>query len=163
MIVSSFQAVGPVLVVFSTNDVIWERVVRWFTKSPVSHAALAVRRADGWAVIEMKDAGFQVVPLAEWSKHNRLVAAFATRHAADAQLAALNTLTPFREAEYDHSGFYLWPITQRREVSTEKLICTELVAIYLRALGLDVDPARGHTPDEALAWLLRHPLAERVG
>lgn len=161
MIVSAFQARDNVLVAFSTSDVLWERIVRRFTKSSTSHALLLIKRADGWVAMEMKDQGFQLVAYATWAKSNRLVATFSTRHSTEQQLTALQALHPYRDAKYDHAGFYLYPFSKRRPVRTGKLICTEMVAIYLRALGLDADPAVAATPAEQLAWLATHPQARR--
>src|SRR5512138_3812095 len=82
--------IEPTRIGFSTTDGILSRLIRFGTRSPVSHAFLVYFDVDFGRemVMEAVGAGFRIVPLDKFAKHNRVVAIVTPRHPIDEGLKA---------------------------------------------------------------------------
>ncbi len=82
--------IEPVRIGFSTTDAFLSRLIRRMTGSQVSHAFLVYRDVDFERVMVMEavGAGFRIVPLDKFEKHNRVVAIVTPRHSIDEGLKA---------------------------------------------------------------------------
>ncbi len=77
--------IEPTRIGFSTTDGILSRLIRFGTRSPVSHAFLVYFDVDfdREMVMEAVGAGFRIVPLDKFAKHNRIVEIVTPRHSID--------------------------------------------------------------------------------
>jgi hypothetical protein len=80
----------PTRVGFSTTNAPLSRLIRRLTRSRVSHAFLVYRDVDfdREMVMEAVGAGFRIVPLDKFEKHNSIVRLFTPRHSIDEGLKA---------------------------------------------------------------------------
>ncbi len=148
---------------FSTQTGPLSRVIRWFTRSPVSHAMITFRDATLGKVMVMEATGrgFRMVPWAGWCLHNSMKARFALRVAEDVQLTALQNLAEKLGAEYDYISLlgFLWRRWRKRYDNplddAKRLICSEAVATFLGLCGLKMDDPSSYTPND-LFVLLEH-------
>lgn len=82
--------IEPTRIGFSTTEALLSRLIRRFTRSRVSHAWLVYRDVDfdREMVMEAVGAGFRIVPLDKFAKHNRIVEIVTPRHPIDEGLKA---------------------------------------------------------------------------
>lgn len=147
-----------VTVCFSTTDSLLSRLVRWFTKSPVSHALLVYRdeTLGQLMVLEATGRGFVAVPWTRWLSANTLVASFNLPTSLATQRTALSLIAQDLGTEYDSLGLvgFIWRRWVSRYhnplASTKKLVCAEVVAMFLVYSGvLSVkDDTESFTPDD---------------
>jgi hypothetical protein len=80
----------PTRVGFSTTDALLSRLVRRLSRSRVSHAFLVYRDVDfdREMVMEAVGAGFRLLPLDKFARHNSIVRIFTPRHSLDEGLKA---------------------------------------------------------------------------
>lgn len=151
---------------FSTTDSWASGVIRWGTRSTVSHALVTYRSSTLGRVMVMEAVGrgFVMLPWRSWRQRNKLVARFAVRVPVAQQLAALHQVTTSLGAEYDSLSllgfiFRRWRKRARNPLDNAgKLICSEVVAKLLKLAGLGgfEDPGQW-TPADLLQAALSRP------
>jgi hypothetical protein len=124
-----------------TNN-IGSRVIRWFTKSRVSHAFLVYKDQE-WGedfVMEATDGGVKISALAKFSKHNDIIAIIEPKQSLEVGVkeAAINWLGN----HFDYEGIlgmmivyigHWFRLTWRNPfVSTTSAFCSEFVARVLQ-------------------------------
>lgn len=147
--------IEPTRIGFSTTNALLSRLIRWGTRSPVSHAFLVYFDVDfdREMVMEAVGAGFRIVPLDKFAKHNRIVEIVTPRHPIDEGLKAA---VDWLGEGYDKSGlvglaalllFRALRLRMRRArnvfASRRTLFCSEAVARACRAAkypGFAQDP-----------------------
>ena len=165
--------IEPTRIGFSTTDALLSRLIRRITGSKVSHAFLVYFDVDfdREMVMEAVGAGFRIVPLDKFAKHNRIVAIVRPRHPIDEGLRAA---VDWLGEGYDAPGLVgmalllAFRALRRRArrarnllASRRALFCSEAVARACRACrypGFDRDP-EATTPQDLYAFFL----AEQVG
>lgn len=158
--------IEPVRIGFSTTDAVLSRLIRWTTGSSVSHAFLVYRDVDFDRVMVMEavGAGFRIVPLDKFEKHNRVVALVTPRHAIDEGLKAA---VEWLGEAYDKGGLVgmglllllrAFRLRIRRVhnflANRRTLFCSEAVARACRASrypGFHLDPETT-TPQDLFAF-----------
>ncbi len=147
--------IEPTRIGFSTTDALLSRLIRRFTRSKVSHAFLVYFDVDfdREMVMEAVGAGFRIVPLDKFAKHNRVVEIVTPRHSID---EGLKTAVDWLGQGYDTKGlvgmaFLLAMRALRRRTrrvrnlfaSRASLFCSEAVAracLASRYPGFTQDP-----------------------
>ncbi len=156
----------PCRIGFSTTDALFSRIIRWMTRSRVSHAFLVYSDVDfdREMVMEAVGAGFRIVPLDKFAKHNRIVDVVTPRHPIDEGLKAA---VDWLGEGYDTRGLLgmglllLSRALRRRTrrvrnllASPRALFCSEAVAracLACRYPGFDRDPETT-TPQDLYAF-----------
>lgn len=130
---------------FSTSTTnILSRVIRWFTKSRVSHAFLVYYDQD-WSrdmVLEATLGGFKVVPFDKFRQSTTVVAVFEPKHSVE---AGLKEAVEWLGTDYDYTGLFgmifvvmgRWFRLKWRNpwASSKAMFCSEAVARVLRGAG----------------------------
>ncbi len=147
--------IEPVRIGFSTTDALLSRMVRALTRSKVSHAFLVYFDVDfdRDMVMEAVGAGFRIVPLDRFARHNRIVDVVTPRFPIDEGLRAA---VDWLGESYDAPGLLgmalllAFRALRRRTrrvrnllASRRALFCSEAVARACRACrypGFDRDP-----------------------
>lgn len=160
--------IEPVRIGFSTTDAWLSRFIRWVTGSKVSHAFLVYRDVDFERVMVMEavGAGFRIVPLDKFAKHNRIVGIVTPHHPID---EGLKTAVDWLGEGYDAGGIVGMAILlaaralRRRTrgarnflANRRALFCSEAVARACRACaypGFDRDPETT-TPQDLYAFFM---------
>ena len=158
--------IEPVRIGFSTTNAVLSRLIRRVTGSSVSHAFLVYRDADFDRVMVMEavGAGFRIVPLDKFEKHNRMVAIVTPRHPIDEGLKAA---VEWLGEAYDSGGLVgmglllavralRLRVRRGRNVLANRrtLFCSEAVARACRASGYPgfrLDPETT-TPQDLFAF-----------
>lgn len=168
--------IEPTRIGFSTTQALLSRVIRFFTRSPVSHAFLVYRDVDfeREMVMEAVGAGFRIVPLDRFEKHNTVVRIFTPRHPIDEGLRAA---VDWLGESYDSGGLLGMALLllarslklrlKRRNVlaSSRSLFCSEAVARACRASrypGFRLDPETT-SPQDLFAFFSAEAAASRTG
>lgn len=156
----------PTRIGFSTTDALLSRLIRRLTGSRVSHAFLVYRDVDfdREMVMEAAGAGFRIVPLDKFERHNRIVAIVTPRHPIDEGLKAA---VDWLGEGYDAPGLVGMAILlvlralRRRKLRLRNLLanrralfCSEAVARACRAArypGFERDPETT-TPQDLFAF-----------
>lgn len=153
----------------STSNSIFSRVIRWFTRSQVSHAFLTFydETLGRVFVMEANGRGFMLVPWSNWKKHNTVVARFSLKTPEVQQLHALQRLSNLLGATYDYVsvlGFVLRRFRRRMRNplnDAAKLICSEVVARFLFDTGdpllLVFAESETWTPEDILREARKNP------
>lgn len=131
---------------FSTSNAIVSKLIRWITRSKVSHAWIAyddqtlgmrmVMQAEAW--------GFEVRPLKRWVKENKLVAEFVP--VGDDLHSSFHYIAKKLGTKYDYksallTGLKFWVnrwfkiIKSRSFKAPNKLMCSEAVVRFLQHGG----------------------------
>ena len=138
--------IEPTRIGFSTTNALLSRLVRRLTRSRVSHAFLVYRDVDfdREMVMEAVGAGFRIVPLDKFAKHNRLVRIFTPRHSIDEGLKAA---VDWLGEGYDAPGLVGMGLlvlgrllrlrlgTRNLLARSRSLFCSEAVALACRSCG----------------------------
>jgi MYXO-CTERM domain-containing protein len=158
--------IEPTRIGFSTTDAILSRLVRWLTRSQVSHAFLVYFDVDfdREMVMEAVGAGFRIVPLDKFATHNRIVEIVTPRHSIDEGLRAA---VEWLGESYDAPGLVGMAVllafralrrrtrTMRNLIASPRaLFCSEAVAracLACRYPGFDRDPETT-TPQDLYAF-----------
>lgn len=155
----------PTRIGFSTTNGWLSRLVRRMTRSRVSHAFLVYWDVDFGRemVMEAVGAGFRVVPLDKFARHNSLVRIFTPRHPIDAGLkAAVDWLGDLYDAP-GLAGMFLLLLARSLRIrlrtrnvlgTSRALFCSEAVARACRAAGypgFPFDPETT-TPEDLFAF-----------
>ncbi len=146
----------PVRIGFSTTTNPLSGLIRWLTRSKVSHAFLVYYDVDFRRdmVMEAEHRGFRIVPFDRFSEHNTVIAVFEPRSSLDEGLVKA---VDWLGEDFDVRGLFrmAWLIVsrglkararlRRRNllVGTRSLFCSEAVARVLlgaRYPGFDRDP-----------------------
>jgi len=152
-------------VCFSTTSGKFSRLIRWFTRSNVSHALLTFRdeTLNKVFVMEANGRGFMLVPWSKWKRHNQVVARYKLLADKDVQLASLRTLSSSLGAEYDYIGilgFLLRRFFKRMANPFDnptKMFCSEVVAQFLLKAGFPrFDSPETWTPQDLLEVAQKH-------
>jgi hypothetical protein len=152
---SDVSVTEPTRIGFSTTDALVSRIIRKLTGSQVSHAFLVYRDVDfeREMVMEAVGAGFRIVPLDKFRKHNRVVAIVTPRHSLERGLRAA---VEWLGESYDTAGLLGMALYLARRAlqrgrrrlrnplaSQRALFCSEAVALACRESaypGFDRDP-----------------------
>jgi len=141
----------------STTNGLFSRLIRWFTRSKVSHSLLTFRDAylDEVFVMEANGRGFMLVPWKKWRTKNTLVARYELSVESDKQLGSIQRLAEYLGSQYDYVslfGFVLRRFMKRMGNPLDnatKLVCSEAVAKFLYGAGLDrFKEAQTFTPED---------------
>ncbi len=153
-------------VCFSTTSSLLSGWIRLVTRAPVSHALITYRcrTLARVMVMEATGRGFNVVPWRRWKQHNRLVARFAIDEPVATQVRALHGLAEDLGSEYDSLSLFGFALRRWQKRSKNllddprKLICSEAVAKFLKAVGVAEcrDPGEW-TPADLFEHLLSDP------
>ena len=127
---------------FSTSPTnILSRIIRWFTKSRVSHAFLVYKDSDfdRDMVMEATLGGFKIVPFDKFSQSTTVIALFDPKHSLD---VGLNKAVDLLGEDYDYTGlfgmmFVLFGRWLKRKwrnpwSSSKSMFCSEAVARVMR-------------------------------
>jgi hypothetical protein len=129
---------------FSTGTSLLSRVIRWFTRSEVSHAFLLYpdKTFGVLMVMEASVSGFRVVPYSSFVKGRTIVAIFEPVNDLD---PGLHKLMQWLGTTYDFGGlvgmtFVLLGRCLKRKWrnplrSTDAMFCSEAVAVAMKASG----------------------------
>jgi hypothetical protein len=158
--------IEPTRIGFSTTNALLSRLIRRLTGSRVSHAFLVYRDVDfdREMVMEAVGAGFRIVPLDKFARHNRIVGIVTPRHPID---EGLRSAVDWLGEGYDAPGLVGMAVllavralrlrTRRMRnllASRRALFCSEAVARACRACaypGFDRDPETT-TPQDLYAF-----------
>ena len=149
-------------VAFSTTSGFFSRVIRWFTRSKVSHSLITFKdeTLDKVFVMEANGRGFMLRPWARWRKSNQLVARYTIAVPQHLQIDSLRKLADSLGAEYDYVSLFgfIWrrfvSRTRNPLSSSSKLICSEVVAQFLDGIdyeGLGFEDPSSWTPEDLYA------------
>jgi hypothetical protein len=150
-------------------------VIRWFTGGPATHTFLLVPSSvHGWTTLGANADGVGYIPLDQFIRTRRLVAAFSPRR--ESLWTGLGELSKDVGAPYNYGGLlgmaYVeaarrwFDLQVSRNPTSERraLFCSQFVAEVVRAsglsLGLHDDPASTLAPEELLNAMLGNPLWE---
>lgn len=148
-------------IVFSTTGGLFGRLIRWFTRSRVSHVGIATVLHDVPVVIHADFGGVQVMLWSRFVRENEPVVSF-TPKGIDFEGAILSAVSEVGEA-YDYAGIigYVAVMVARRWgrrianpfAGAKATVCSELVARALRAVipewRILIDPEQ-MTPEDLL-------------
>ena len=146
-------------VCFSTSSGIFSRVIRWFTRSKVSHALITFRdqTLDKVFVMEANGRGFMLVPWSKWRQSHTMVARYRLTVPQGMQSFSLRELAQSLGAQYDYVsvlGFFFrrWYRRMRNPFDDpNKLVCSEAVARFLANSGIKRFENHGTwTPEDIL-------------
>lgn len=168
--------IEPTRVGFSTTNALLSRLIRRLTGSKVSHAFLVYRDVDfeREMVMEAVGAGFRIVPLDKFRRHNEVVAIFTPRHPID---EGLRSAVDWLGESYDAGGLvgmalllvarWLRLRLRRRNLlaSSRSLFCSEAVARACRASrypGFPLDPETT-TPEDLFGFFAAEASPDRAG
>jgi hypothetical protein len=148
-------------IAFSTTNGLFSRLIRWFTKSEVSHSIITFKdeTLDKVFVMEANGRGFMLVPWSKWRTQNTLIARYRITAPSDVQLESLRELAESLGAEYDYMSLFAFVIRRfhRRMQNplddSSKLICSEAVARFLHGVmgGDSFIDSGSWTPEDLLA------------
>lgn len=150
---------GSINVCFSTSSGFFSKVIRWATRSKVSHALITFRdeTLDKVFVMEANGRGFMLVPWSKWRQSHDLLSRYKLTVPADMQRFALQDIAQSLGAQYDYVsilGFFFrrWFRRMRNPLDDPgKLICSEAVAKFLATSGLKRFENHGTwTPEDLL-------------
>lgn len=128
---------------FSTTDRLFSRIIRWFSKSSVSHALITFRddTLGKVFVMEANGRGFMLSPWAKWRKGKTLIARYSLDCDESCQLSSLRALANELGAEYDYRSFFGFLLRRwfRRMANPfsdpDKLFCSEAVTKFVGAIN----------------------------
>lgn len=131
-------------VCFSTTDRLFSRFIRWFMRSKVSHGLITFRSETLGKVLLMEAVGrgFVISPWSGWRQTHQLCERYELTIPEETQRQALSNLSDHLGAEYDKFGLVgFWARRFRTRMrnpfhSTDKLFCSEAVALFLSYCGL---------------------------
>lgn len=138
--VGSLPKRGEVFVGFSTQKGFLSWFIRRATSSPASHSFLIYlsEHFNQHMVLEVQGRGFVQVPWDDWSPKNTLLALYRVRRTSDQIKPAFYELGKKLGKVYDITsllGFLLIYVarvwTRNRLDSKEKLVCSEMVTLFL--------------------------------
>lgn len=151
---------------FSTGAGLLSRIIRWFSRSSVSHAWLLYYDVDfnRDMVLESTLEGVRIIPFEVFQKHNKIIKVFTPDFSLKVGLAKAGEILG---EQYDFTGLLgmVWVMLGRwlRKKwhnpldSTKGLFCSEFVANVLRWSGAPStefwDPST-MTPENLLEYLL---------
>ena len=128
---------------FSTTDKLVSRLVRWFTKSTVSHSFIVFDWLGEKWVLESEWAGIQIIPLSRFmSKGNTIV---DTIDLPDVSMDDLKFALQDSGVAYDYGGLFgsIFPIIgtwlkmkwKNPWQNTKAMFCSEFIVVWLQDLG----------------------------
>jgi len=153
---------ASVNVCFTTTNNVVSRLIRFFTRSKVSHSVITYRDSvlGRVMVMEANWNGFRNVPWSLWKKKNVIVARYSLMgKPARSVTRSLGEQADYLGTGYDYTA--LISLVLRRFVkrfrnpfgSSSKFFCSESVATFLSSVGVaGVDDPSGWTPDDV--WRL---------
>lgn len=159
------EGLSGVNLCFSTQDGVVSWLLRKAMKIPASHCMITFRSdaLDTVLAMEVQGRGFVIVPWDKWKKSNKLIARYSLRLPEDRILLALNKIVARLGDAYDTFslfGFFLlfWGGFSRNVTdSTEKLVCSEAVALFLHHAGLEVGDIGKVTPRDLMLLVESSP------
>lgn len=145
---------------FSTANSVISKVIRWITRSSVSHAFITFRddTLDQVFVMEANGRGFMLTPWKKWQLKNRMVHRYELAVSEDVQLGSLRSLGDSLGSQYDYVsllGFVFRRFVRRMAnpfSDSKKFICSEAVATFLHDSGLkQFERPETFTPEDIYA------------
>lgn len=144
----------------SANDPI-AKVIKWATKSKVSHCFISFYSPvfGTTMVMEAYWTGFRLLPISQWNV-GEVVECFTLTVPEEKQVEALRKQKDYLETEYDYLS--ILPLLLRRVKSRfknpfdspEKLICSESVAKFLNDCGVaKIDNPSSWTPGDLYRFI----------
>jgi len=143
---------------FSTTAGWLSRLVRRFTRSRVSHC-IVVYRCDIFQqemVLEASGNGFRLISWRRWDRANKLIALYRLNLSDECLRMGMHRLADRLGDSYDTVslfGFALWRWLRLKRVpfnSTDKLVCSEALALFLHWCGMPIHAIGEMTPQSLL-------------
>lgn len=135
---------------FSTTTKIRSRIIRWFTRSKVSHAWVAFYDdcLDTRVVLQAETWGYELRPWNRWKKENILIAEYLPLKDADGGIPKLAT---HLGSAYDWKAVFLTGLAnlvkrwwRKKTHDPRRLMCSESVLLFLSycnfSTGCNLDP-----------------------
>ena len=155
---------------FSTQKSWLSRLIRFVTRSDMSHALVTYKdeTLGKVMVMEAQWRGFVIVPWTRWRQKNRLVARFSLRVPEVDQAEALRKLAGRLGEEYDTLGLFGFALRRWRKrsrnvfASSKKLYCSEACAELVRDSGIAIGDPESFEPQDLFEFLSSSPSVARV-
>lgn len=159
----------PTIIGFSTSNSIISRIIRWFTRSKVSHSYIGYysHTFDKYMVMESTWSGFRIGNYKSWTIRNKIVYEFKCKRDLS---KSLKHISNDLDLEYDYWSalglsvrrwFGKWYRNPFRDPN--KLHCSEAVAIFLQHdnLAQSLDP-ESTTPEDLLQYCINSNHFEKL-
>lgn len=152
---------------FTAAPSLFSKLIRWTTRSDVSHAFITFRDPvlNRVMVMEATWKGFEMLPWGSEDYEGRaLIARYSINVPEEKKLDALNHLTYYLGNGYDY--FSLIPLILRRIKArfknplgtASRMICSESVAVFLNSCGAaNMPDASSWTPEDVYAFIKNNP------
>lgn len=152
---------------FSTTNKILSRLVRWFTKSKVSHCFVIFEWLGEEWVLESEWAGIQIVPMSSFMARQNIIV--ETIELPDVTMEDLKPALKDAGVPYDYSGLFgsIFPIIghwfkmrwSNPWNNSKAMFCSEFIVKWFQEMGFE--PANNlvpedTTPDQLLKVLMEH-------
>lgn len=144
----TLPSLGAVFIGFSTQKGALSWFIRRATGSPASHSFLVYwsEQFNQHMVLEVQGRGFVQVPWDDWRGHNKLLALYEIEREDEVVVEAMKKLGTRLGDPYDSFsliGFLLIHVVEiwdRNDLDDkEKLVCSEMVALFLRWAGIPLN------------------------
>ena len=162
---------------FSTTNALVSQLIRFFTRSKVSHAWLCFwdKSLKKYLVLEATFTGFILVPLENFIRSNQVVAVYTARPQLSEQIdMGLQQVASYLGTLYDFSNLlgFVWVcllrwlgIKRRNPLgSPRKLVCSEAVArvlIYGNICSMEGLPPETTSPEDLMQFFEKSSLFQR--
>ncbi len=149
---------------FSTTGGLLSRLIRFFTRSRISHC-IVVYGCGVFAqdmVLEASGHGYRILSWRRWDKANRLIALYRLELPVENIRAGLHLLADRLGDAFDKLslfGFFLQRVLGLKGVpfnSRQKLVCSEALALFLQRCGVPIEDVGVVTPQDAFALVEHH-------
>lgn len=150
------------MILFSVSNTLFSKLIRWFTKSTVSHCAILV---DNKYILEANPFdGVRVIAKTDFEEIQQVIATYAVQDPE--RVKAMAVYAEVGKLKYGFTDLFFIVLKnvfrlRWNDLLDKGLICSELVEIYLKALYPDKisfkDPP---TPEDLLKWC-KNNLEER--
>jgi hypothetical protein len=143
-------------IILSTTDHLSSRLLRWFSGSAASHAAILYFDAtfESSFVLESTHEGLHLTPWKIWRQKNKMLASFAVAVPDEAFHYGIKRIGAWLDTPYDYRGLlgHWWARIikgHRHRIFQDprKLLCSEAVGLYLAFLASKHPPLAAAVKD----------------
>jgi hypothetical protein len=163
------KEISNITIGFSTSYTIISKIIRWFTKSRVSHTYIAFddSNLEKRIIMEANLYGYKLMQYECWIRKNKVVAEFVCKEDLTKSLKYMA-----KELGKDYDFWSALGLVVRRWVSkryknpfrnSRKMHCSEAITLFLQRteLALELDP-KSTTPEDLLQYCLQNNNFEEV-